>query len=217
MVGGTDRLPELLVARIDEIATEIELPRRILDTLNAVPSYYLRYYYEHDPIVEELRHRRSRAEEVSEVEAQLLEAYRDPALHDKPELLAQRGGAHYSEAALDLLGSLFDDRGDVQVLDVRNSGAIAELPDDAVVEVPARVGRSGPVPLPVAPLPPHMAGLTGHVAAYEQLAVQAAISGDRGVALEAMLTHPLIGQLERAEALLDALLTAHRAYLPAFE
>ena len=124
-VGGVERLPELLEQRGDELADEIELPRRILDTLKAVPSYYLRYYYEHDAIVEELRHGRSRAEEVSEVEAQLLEAYRDPALHDKPELLAKRGGAHYSEAALDLLASLFDDRGDVQVLDVRNAGAIA--------------------------------------------------------------------------------------------
>ena len=80
----------------------------------------------------------------------------------------------------------------------------------------AGVGRSGPVPLPMSPLSPHMAGLAGHVAAYEKLAVRAAMSGDREVALEALLTHPLIGQLKPAERLLDALLVAHQAYLPAF-
>ncbi len=118
-VDGEDVLPALLRNHGDEIAAHVELPRRIIDNLGAVPSYYLRYYYQHDLVVQELLESRSRAEEVMEVERELLELYRDPQLHDKPDLLMQRGGAYYSEAALNLLGSLFGDSPDVQVVDVQ--------------------------------------------------------------------------------------------------
>jgi 6-phospho-beta-glucosidase len=150
------------------------------------------------------------------VERQLLQLYRDPELHDKPELLMQRGGAYYSEAALNLLSSLFSENDDVQVVDVRNNGIIPELPVDAVIEVPARVDKAGAAPLHVPALPPHQSGLVAHTAAYEALAADAAVSGDREVAFRALLTHPLIGQSSLAEQLLADLLAANRKYLPAF-
>jgi 6-phospho-beta-glucosidase len=215
-VGDGDVLPDLLLAHGDELAADIGLPRSLIDNLAALPSYYLRYFYRHDAVVEELRHQRSRAQEVSLVEEQLLELYQDPQLHDKPELLTSRGGAFYSEAALQLLGSLMGDSGDVQVVDVRNRGTLPELLDDAVIEVPARVGRNGAEPLPVPQLPAHQAGLIAHVAAYESLAVAAAVSGDRDVAFQALLTHPLIGQSDLADRLLHDLLAANREHLPLF-
>lgn len=215
-VSGQEVLPALLRQRGDDLADHVELPRKVLDWVRAVPSYYLRYYYEHDAVVEELRDRPSRAEEVSALEERLLALYRDPGLRDKPQLLAQRGGAHYSGAALHLVASLADGGGDVQVVDIRNDGAIAELPRDAVVEVPARVGTEGAVALAVPPLSAHMAGLAFHVAAYEKLAVEAAISGDRDIAIQALLTHPLIGQADLAERLLSDILAANRPLLPAF-
>jgi 6-phospho-beta-glucosidase len=215
-LDGDDVLPELLRTHGDEIAAHVDLPRRIIDNLGAVPSYYLRYYYQHDLVVQELLESPSRAEEVMEVERELLKLYRDPLLHDKPELLMQRGGAYYSEAAINLLCSLFDSNADVQVVDVRNNGTIPELPADAVIEVPAQVNGAGAHPLPVAPLPPHQAGLIAHTAAYEALTADAAVSGDREVAFRALLTHPLVGQSSLAEQLLDDLLTANRKYLPAF-
>jgi 6-phospho-beta-glucosidase len=215
-VSGEDVLPMLLRTRGDEIAAHVELPRRIIDNLGAVPSYYLRYYYQHDLVVQELLESKSRAEEVMEVERQLLRLYRDPQLHDKPELLMQRGGAYYSEAAINLLSSLFGDNPDVQVVDVRNNEIIPELPADAVIEVPARVSASGADPLPVPALPPHQAGLIAHTAAYETLAASAAVTGDREIAFRALLTHPLIGQSALAEQLLTDLLAANRKYLPAF-
>ena len=216
LVDGEDVLPALLRAHGDEIAAHVELPRRIIDNLGAVPSYYLRYYYQHDLVVQELLESRSRAEEVMDVERELLTLYRDPQLHDKPDLLMQRGGAYYSEAALNLLCSLFGEHPEVQVVDVRNNGIIPELPADAVIEVPARVDTAGAEPLPVPTLPPHQAGLIAHTAAYEALAVGAAVSGDRELAYRALLTHPLIGQSGLAEQLLEELLTANRKYLPAF-
>jgi 6-phospho-beta-glucosidase len=215
-VSGEDVLPMLLRTRGDEIAAHIELPRRIIDNLGAIPSYYLRYYYQHDLVVEELLESPSRAEAVMEVERQLLQLYRDPELRDKPELLMQRGGAYYSEAAINLLSSLFGENNDVQVVDVRNNGIIPELPADAVIEIPAHVGATGAVALPVPALPPHQSGLVAHVAAYEALAASAAVTGDREIAFRALLTHPLIGQSALAEQLLTDLLAANRTYLPAF-
>jgi 6-phospho-beta-glucosidase len=215
-VDGEDVLPELLRVHGDEIAEHVELPRRIIDNLGAVPSYYLRYYYEHDRVVQELLGSRSRAEEVMDVERELLELYRDPQLHDKPDLLMRRGGAYYSEAALNLLSALFGDDASVQVVDVRNNGIIPAVPADAVIEVPARVTRSGAEPLPVVALPAHQSGLIAHTAAYEALTASAAVSGDREVAFRALLTHPLIGQSALAEQLLEDILAANREFLPAF-
>jgi 6-phospho-beta-glucosidase len=215
-VDGEERLPELLRTHGDDIAAHVELPRRIIDNLGAVPSYYLRYFYQHDLVVQELMRSRSRAEEVMDVERELLELYRDPGLRDKPDLLMQRGGAFYSEAAINLLCSLFGDSGHVQVVDVRNNQTVPQLGADAVIEVPARVGRTGAVPLPVPALPSHQAGLIAHTAAYEALAVSAAITGDREIAFRALLTHPLIGQSDLAEQLLGDILAANREHLPAF-
>ena len=100
----------------------------------------------------------SRAHAVTDVENELLALYADPSVDTKPEALTRRGGAFYSEAAVDLLASLTADRGDVQVVNVRNDGTLPFLPDDHVIEVPARVGASGITPLPVAPLADDLAG-----------------------------------------------------------
>ena len=215
-LDGDDVLPRLLAEHGDELAAMVEMPRELIETLGAVPSYYLRYYYEHDAVVAEQRGAKTRADEVSGIEQRLLDLYRDPMLRDKPALLMQRGGAYYSEAALQLLTSLHSGDGAVHVVDVQNSGTVPHLSDDAVVEVPSRVTRDGAVPLPVPPLAPHLAGLVAHVAAYEELAADAAVSGDRETALRALLTHPLIAQRAPAEQLLDDILAANRAQLPAF-
>ena len=115
-----------------------------------------------------------------------------------------------------LIESLHADRGDVQVVNVRNEGAIPNLDDDAVVEVPCRIDASGATPLPLAPLAPEMHGLVQHAKAYERLTVQAAVTGDRQIALAALLANPLVRDYDVAEPLLEALLTANREYLPRF-
>jgi 6-phospho-beta-glucosidase len=216
-LDGDDLLPDLLATHGDALAAEVGLPRRLLDELGALPSYYLRYFYSHDAVVEEQRAGVPRARRVAEIERELLAIYRDPGLSEKPALLEQRGGAFYSEAATGLVASLVADTGDVHVVDVRNDGALAGLADDDVVELPARVRRGGPVALAQPPLAPELLGLVQHVAAYERLAVQAALSGDRVAARKALLAHPLIGQHEVAWELVDRLLEAGAAHLPAFE
>ena len=215
-VDGVDRLPELLERQGDQIAAGLGLPAALLRTLRAIPSSYLRYYYATSEVLDEQRHRPSRAEEVIAIERQLLELYRDPALDTKPELLERRGGAYYSEAAAALIASLHAGTGDVQVVDVRNDGALPDLPDDAVVEVPARVDAAGARPLPQAPLAPELLGLVQQAKAYERLAVRAALGGDRAVALKALLANPLVREYRVAAPLLDALLERSRPYLPRF-
>ena len=74
----------------------------LLQQLGVVPSYYLRYFYAHDEVVRELKASPSRAAQVAEIEQELLRLYADERLDTKPELLTQRGGAFYSEAAVAL-------------------------------------------------------------------------------------------------------------------
>jgi 6-phospho-beta-glucosidase len=215
-VKGMDRLPGLLASQADSIASEMDLPVESFKRLGAVPSYYLRYYYAFPEVLRRQREGHNRAEEVIEIERELLDLYRDPALDEKPSLLADRGGAFYSEAAAQLLASLHDGLGDVQVVDVRNDGSMTELPDDAVVEVPAHVDRDGAHPLPQAPLMGEMRDLVVKVKAYERLTIKAARSGDRSEALAALTSNPLVGPYTDPEPLLDALLDAGRRHLPAF-
>jgi 6-phospho-beta-glucosidase len=214
---GQDVLPELLASHGDEIAESVDLPRRLVDELAAVPSYYLHYFYRHDDVLGEQLDGVPRATTVAEIERGLLELYRDPNLNEKPALLEQRGGAFYSEAATGLVASLVSGDDAVHVVDVPNRGTLQGLADDDVVEVPARVGHGGPDPLPQEPLAPELLGLVQHVAAYERLAARAATSGDPVLARKALLTHPLVGQHPLAEELADRLLEAGSEYLPQFD
>jgi 6-phospho-beta-glucosidase len=205
LFDGRDVLPEILAEHGDELAGELELPRRLLEELGVVPSYYLRYFYAHDEVLREQLDGVPRAQTVAEIERELLQLYRDPALVEKPALLEQRGGAFYSEAALGLVASLVSDDGAVHEVDIRNNGTLAGLAADDVVEVPARVTRAGAEPLEQPPLAPELLGLTQHVAAYERLALQAALSREPLDVKKALLAHPLIGQYAIAEQLLESM------------
>ncbi|MFB6615433.1 6-phospho-beta-glucosidase [Streptomyces sp. NPDC085524] len=211
---GEDLLPRLLAEHGESIAAQLHLPRAVLDRLGVVPSYYLRYFYAHDEVVRELGTGPSRAAKVAAMEQELLGLYADPALDEKPALLAERGGAFYSEAAVDLAAALLGDGGSpVQVVNTLNNGTLPFLPDDAVIEVQARVGASGPVPLPVPRLEPLYAGLVSHVTAYEDLALDAALRGGRERVFKALLAHPLVGQFDLAEGLTDRLLAHNKEHL----
>jgi 6-phospho-beta-glucosidase len=215
-VDGVDRLPEILDSAIDAVAERSGMPADLLRAIRAVPSSYLHYYYFTNEVLERQRSGRTRAEEVMEIEAGLLDLYRDPSLDVKPKLLERRGGAYYSDAAAALVASLHAGTGDVQVVNVRNEGAVPNLADEAVVEIPARIDHDGAHPIPLAPLEPEMFGLVEHAKAYELLTARAALSGDREIALKALMTNPLVGDYGIARPLLDALLEANREHLPRF-
>jgi len=210
-VDGRDVLPELLARHGDELAQQCASPLRLLEELGAIPSYYLHYFYAHDRVLAEQRDGVPRAQVVAGIERELLELYRDPALDEKPSLLEQRGGAFYSEAAVGLVASLLSGDGAVHEVDLRNEGTLNGLAADDVVEVPARVTRNAFEPLPQAPLAPELLGLVQHVAAYERLTAEAAVTRDPRTARLALLAHPLIGQLEQVDSLVESLVQAERA------
>jgi 6-phospho-beta-glucosidase len=216
-VDGIDRMPDLLdTPAAEELAEAIRVPADLLRTLGAIPSYYLHYFYCTDRAIAEQASGPHRAEEVLQIERTLLAMYADPALDHKPALLEQRGGAYYSEAAAALVTSLLTGDRAHHYVNVRNNGSVAGLPEDAVVEVPATVDRAGAHPVPIAPLAPELLGLVQTVTAYEVLTIQAARTGDRRVAVRALLANPLVRQWDRAVPLLDALLEANRPHLPQF-
>ena len=212
-LDGTDVLPRLLAERADAIAPATGLPAELVRQLGVVPSYYLHYFYEHDRVVEDQRRNGTRAEEVAEIERDLLELYSDESLDAKPELLGRRGGAFYSEAAVELLAGLFGGGADRHIVNVRNDGTLDFLPGDAVVEVPARVGGREVSPLDVPPVGALERGLVAHVSAYEELALDAALHGGRDRVFRALLAHPLVGQADLAETLADRMIEANRSFL----
>jgi 6-phospho-beta-glucosidase len=211
---GHDVLPALLSDHLDDIAEHLGMPAELLTLLGTVPSYYLNYFYRHDRLVDEQRGGVARAKEVAALEDELLAMYADPAVDRKPEILAKRGGAFYSEAALGLVASLVTDRGDVQVVNTVNGDTLPFLPPDMVIEVPAVISSTGAAPVTLDPVAPDLAGLIGHVAGYERLALDAALRGGRDRVVHALLAHPLIGQWEPANTLADRLIAENRAYLP---
>jgi 6-phospho-beta-glucosidase len=206
-VGDNDVLPELLTEHGDELAAEVGEPRRLLDELAVLPSYYLKYFYAHNEVLaEQLGGAKPRAAVVAEIERELLELYRDPTLTEKPALLEQRGGAFYSEAAVGLVAALSGAEPGIHVVDIRNNGTLAGLQPDDVVEVPARIDLAGATALPQRPLAAELLGLTQHVTAYERLAAEAAVTRDVVTARKALLAHPLIGQHALVDSLAETML-----------
>ena len=188
--------------------------------LGCLLSPYMQYFYTEK---EALRHEKleaigltgTRAAQVKEVEKNLFECYKDVNLREKPAALAKRGGARYSMAAICLIDSIYNDTNDVQVVDVFNNGIIPQLPDDVVIEVNCRIGRNCAAPL-ASDVPSSVLGLIEQVKAYEEFTIEAAITGDRNKALIALLNNPLVHDVRDAKGILNELLEAHKAYLPAF-
>ncbi|RLP77955.1 6-phospho-beta-glucosidase [Mycetocola tolaasinivorans] len=212
-VDGQDRLPGLLQNTVGELADEVELPAALLSQLGVVPSYYLRYYYAHDEVLHEQLHNESRAAAVRAIENELLGIYADESVDTKPAILEKRGGAFYSEAAVQVLALMRGDQDISRVVNLRNDGSLPFLPDDHVIEVPAKFIDGKFVAEPIDALPDDISGLISSVAGYERLALDAAIHGGRDRVLRAMRAHPLVLQHDRAEKLTDLLMKANAPFL----
>lgn len=222
-VEGEDKLDEMLADTASYSAKNVparEWNPEFLQSLHALPTYYLKYFYMTDAMlkeqIESYKEGGNRAEVVKRVEKELFKLYSDLELKEKPKQLEQRGGAFYSEAAVNLMRSLYNGTNDIQTLNVANRGTFDFLPDDASIEVNCVVTKTGPLPLPLTKIPSMVKGLIHAVKTYEQLAIDAAVTGDRNLAIQALAHHPLIPSVEVAIQLLDEMLEANRDYLPNF-
>lgn len=218
-VAGQELWPQIFAASLEQ-ARQSEHPDfdpQTLEMLGMIPNGYLQYYYYTERKLQaQDAWPPSRAEDVMEIEKDLLRQYAEPERSDPPEGLMKRGGAYYSTLATQVIDSHYNDRGQVHVVNLRHNGAVPGWPADWVVELPARIDRAGLHPLPTEPLPPQCFGLVAQVKMYELLSVEAAVHGDRRAAYLALLSHPLGPRVDRIQPVLDDLLATNRSYLPQF-
>ncbi len=191
-----------------------------IDELGVLPCSYHRYYYMTKEYLKEeeekFKKHEVRAEFVKGIENQLFELYKDPKLDHKPKLLEERGGAYYSDAACSLINSLYNDKGDIQVVNTVNHGAIKNFEEDEIVEVSCKITKDGPIPVDVGTLPKAVNGLVQQIKSFETVGSAAAVTGSRKKALLALMINPLVMSQKTAEIVLDELLAAHKEYLPKF-
>lgn len=188
--------------------------------LHAIPCPYHNYYFftkeQLEEELEQFKIGRVRGEVVSRVEEELFELYKNEELAVKPEQLAMRGGAKYSDAACNLIASIYANKGDIQYVDVVNNGTITNLPDDSAVEVACRISANGPQPLSTGELKPQINGSVQMIKTFERLVVEAAVHGNRDLAVTALTMNPLCPSDRLANIVVDELLEAHKEYLPQF-
>ncbi len=200
--------------------TGISWNPEFVQELGILPCSYHRYYYmTKEYLAEELEQYEKhelRAETVKAVEDELFQIYQDRSLCEKPKLLEKRGGAFYSDAACSLIDSLYNDRGDIQVVNTVNQGAIENFEEDEIVEVSCAITKDGPKPVKVGRLPKAVNGLVQQIKSFEVAGSAAAVTGDKKKALLALMINPLVMSQKTAEAVLDELLEAHKEYLPQF-
>ena len=195
------------------------LPEQVKN-LGMIPCGYHRYYYMTEQMLEEemreFKEEGTRGEVVSKLEESLFELYKDPNLDYKPEELTKRGGTHYSDAACEVINSIYNNKGTTMIVSTENNGTIDDLPYNCAVEVSATIDASGAHPMNWGKFPASARGLVQVMKSMEELTIEAAVTGDYGTALQAFTMNPLVTSGDIAQTLLDEMLVAHEAYLPQF-
>ena len=198
-----------------------EFPLELLHTMNLLPCGYHRYYYmakemlEHS--IEEFKEGGTRGEQVKRVEENLFNLYRNPNLNSKPEELSKRGGAYYSDAACECINAIYNNKKINMVVSTENRGAIPCLEPDSIVEVSSIISAKGAEPIAWGKMRSAEKGWLQIMKAMEECVIDAALSGDYGLALEAFTLNPLVQNGEEAKQVLNELLVAHEKYLPQFK
>lgn len=199
---------------------DIHFDPALLSALQMVPVSYLKYYYMQPEMLAECaraaENEGCRGEVIRGVEKELFALYQDTELAVKPPQLAKRGGARYSDAACSLINSIYNNKKDIQTVNVLNNGANSDLPDHAVIERNCVIDADGAHPLQIGRTPLAIRGLLQNVKAYEQLTIEAAINGDYDKALLALTIHPLVDSATVAKQILDDILAENKEYLPKF-
>ena len=219
--GGVDYLQQAIDEGINGAVMQnipaFNFTHELIKTVGAIPTSYLIYYYYRDAQLAKAKEAlKCRGEVCMEIEEQLLDIYSNSELHTKPELLSKRGGARYSEVAINLVNSIYNDINDIQVVNCLNNGAIPFMQDNDAVEVCARIGKDGAKVIKTNCNNEHIKEYMLMMKAYEKHAVKAALTGDENEAMRALLINPLVGDYKKAKPCFDELKEAHKAHLPQF-
>ncbi|MBP1043619.1 6-phospho-beta-glucosidase [Vagococcus sp. BWB3-3] len=213
---GKDASGKSIVANIQDNSYVYEQ----VENLHMVPCPYHQYYYMTDKMLadelEDFKNNGTRAEKVKQIEAELFDLYKDPELDHKPQQLAERGGARYSDAACEIINSIYNDKRTVMTVSTRNNGTITDLPDESAVEVTCLITGNGPVPFTFGSFEPEIRGLLQLMKSMEELTIKAAVTGNRGTLMQAFTMNPLITSGTVAKEVMDEMLEAHAQHLPQF-
>lgn len=195
-------------------------PDEILDAVGMIPAGYLKYYYTRETMLADCKRAAAeegtRGEVVTQTEKELFELYKDQELAVKPKQLEERGGAHYSEAAVNLIDSIYNGDGKIHYVNVRNNGTLSELPDNTAIECNCVVTHRGALPITVGKLETSVRGQISLMKAYEELVIEAGVTGEYAAALKALTINPLVNDSDKAQAVLTDMLWANQDYLPQF-
>ncbi|MCJ7472545.1 MAG: 6-phospho-beta-glucosidase [Actinobacteria bacterium] len=214
-VRGKDVTEEVFKKIKEQVSRRIsKKDKKIVETIKMFPNYYLQYYYFREEKIKELKKKPRRAKEVEKIEKILLKLYQDPDLNEKPKELSQRGGALYSTAAVNLISHLTGLQKGFQIINITNRGAISDLPEDSVVEMPVFIEKDRVQRCIIGKLPLEVRGTIQAVKAYEQLTIEAAVECSYRKALMALTQHPLVSSLTLAEKVLSKLIEANKKYFP---
>jgi len=217
LIGMYESARSLSMKNIPELPWEPEF----IKSLGMYPCPYHRYYYLTDEMLKEQKEEAAtvgtRGEVVKKLEKELFELYKDPNLNVKPPQLEKRGGAHYSDVACSLISAIYNDKKEIHVVNVRNNGPIADLPDDVVIETNAVVDKNGAHPITIGHVSPKIRGLMQVVKAYEELTIEAGVKGDYYSALQALTIHPLVPSATIAKKILDDIIEQNKEYLPQYK
>ena len=223
---GNDLTGKIIEKMYDEDAGlpanifDVKFLREQVEQMQLIPCGYHRYYYRQEEMLahdlEDFNTIGTRAQQVKQTEAELFELYKDPALNYKPEQLSKRGGAHYSDAACECIASIYGDKRTHMVVSTVNNGAIPDLPSDSIVEVSSIITGKGPIPMAWGKFGPAERGWLQVMKAMEECVIEAAVTGDYGMALQAFILNPQIISGATCQVILDELLVAHEKYLPQF-
>ncbi|HHY12806.1 MAG TPA: 6-phospho-beta-glucosidase [Firmicutes bacterium] len=209
---------------LEEYLDKIRAGRHLayfVEDLNVIPGSYLYYYWSRNRSIEDQQHdirsgKGTRADEVMRIEESLFSMYADKTLENLPPELKKRGGAYYSDVALNCISSIARNLPQIEVLNVENKGAVPGLGANVVVEVSSTVDGAGPKPVAQPRLPAEILGLVQKVKCYEELTVEAAIEGSVGKAFSALINHPLVQDGDTAMNLLRDILDQNSEFLPRF-
>ena len=223
LVENKDITDSLFKSLLDDSNPTIDIPfsREYLLGIKAIPNDYLRYYVNASHMLEQMLRQyhegTNRALLVKEVENSLFEKYKDPDLNVKPAELSQRGGVRYSEAACQLIDSIYNDRGDVQYVNTRSGNAVSNFNEDYVIECACVIGKDGAKPLPIGEFDQKLMGTITNIKAFERMTIEAIKEKNRNLAIAALCMNPLVPDEKLAKAVFDKLYEAHREYLPEFK
>lgn len=200
---GRDLMPEIL-SKIEEVPG-LPVDADIARAVGGIPTSYFKYYYHANRVLnKQVTKARVRAEELMELEAQVLKEF-DESSDGLPEALLKRGAHWYGAIVAPVMLAHANNANEVYTLNVINGTTIKWMPEQAIVETPTLVSGHGFTALSPAQAPLDLQAMVRLNATFEMLWVEAVVEKDYSKALRAMMLNHLVQNLDQAKAILKEL------------